>query len=95
MPQKLDYKFQKPSARFRARLYRDGRLFANGSAEVSGGRVIFYPTRHRSLAISPNAKIKLKVKKTQPLLRLCVPEIILDGTSSDSIWYFEIENKHA
>jgi len=77
--------------RLRVTLYRNGRRYAIGSVEVSEGRATFYPKNHKPLDVSPNDKIKLQVKKTKPLLLLRVPEVILDGSASDSIWDFELD----
>jgi hypothetical protein len=86
---KLEYEREKSSPKFRAKIYRDGHLFANGAATVSKDEVIFYPNNPKSLAIALNDKIKMKVKKTQPLVALKLSEELRDA-SSDRIWFFEI-----
>jgi hypothetical protein len=88
---KIDYEIKKPSPKVHAKIYRAGRLFATGLVEVSGDDATFYPTHAKSLAISPNDKIKLKVKKTHPLLSLKTSEENI-GASSDKMWFFEIDH---
>ncbi len=86
---KLEYTLEKESPKFRARIYRGGHLFATGAATVSGGDVTFYPKNPKSLTTAPNEKIKLKVKKTRPLVTLKLTQELVDS-SSDKIWFFEI-----
>ncbi len=86
---KLEYEVTKPSPKFRARLYRNGSLFATGSATVSGRNVQFYPTHPKRLGIGLSGTIKLKVKQKQPLLLLRISDMLLE-MSSENIWYFEI-----
>lgn len=88
---KLDYEIKKPSPKVRAKIYRAGRLFATGLVEVSGDDATFYPTHAKCLAISPDDKIKLKVKKTPHLLLLKISEENM-GVSSDKTWFFEIDH---
>jgi hypothetical protein len=74
----------------RAKLYVAGHLFATGSVEVSTDSVTFYPKNPKSLAIALGEKIKLKLRKNPKLLTLRLSQELLDS-SSESIWFFEIE----
>ncbi len=89
MPSKFEYELVRSSPKFLAKLYRNGHLFATGSASVSEESVIFYPNNPKSLAIFLGEKIKLKVKKTRPLISLTFSREHLD-VSSDEMWFFEI-----
>jgi hypothetical protein len=89
MPLTIDYTFEK-LPKVHATLYRAGRLFAIGLVEVSEGQVTFYPRKPRSLVVALNAKMKLKVKKKPELMILGLSQEHLD-TSTESIWYFELE----
>ena len=85
---KLDYTLEPQTPKFRAKLFRDGHLFATGHAAVSKDSVSFYPTHPKSLDALLGAKIKLKVKKSDTLLELKFHKELFD-VSSEEICFFE------
>ncbi len=89
--QKIEFETEKPW-KCRAKLYRDGRLFAIGSAEGSKDSVTFYPKNPKTLAALQNRKIKMKVNRNVHLMKLECPEELLDLTTNE-IWMFQIQ-KH-
>ena len=84
----LEYELEPQSPKFRAKIYRDGRLFANGAGQASKSGLTFYPTHPKSLDALLNAKIKLKVKKSCELLPLKLSQELVEA-SSEGIWFFE------
>ena len=83
---KLDYEVQHTKKR-RGKIYRAGRLFATGEAEISKDEVRFSPKHRKSSAGLLSVPVKLITKKTEPPIFLEHTKELLDS-SSEEMWFF-------